>query len=220
MIQALCEKFSDYNLVLCLPYYDITLEKDLQERNIPHYYNNVITDFDGFNGFLSLNVTDIFIGETLGFYLPFLHKKAKKKNIALRTFCNVCQTSWADTESIKTFFIRPDDIDTYANYIDVFEFFNADKLNINTLYEIYSKNKFWYGELKEIIIGYKGEEDSRFIIPTFGEKRTQCKKRCCYEVEQHTCYICDAIVELSKSLKENNLIVQKVKPKEKKDESQ
>ena len=53
--------------------------------------------------------------------------KAKKeeKGIHIRTFCNICQKSWQETNPLQTFFIRPEDISLYEGYIDTIEFFNA-----------------------------------------------------------------------------------------------
>jgi len=60
--------------------------------------------------------------------------------------------------------------------------------------------------LKEIIIGYKGEEDSRFFIPGFAEKRLNCDKKCSKRIEP-TCHICEKIAELGKSLEDKDLLV-------------
>lgn len=175
---------------------------------MPHYYNEFVTDWDKFQGFLHLNVTDIFIAENLAFDLKNLSINAKKYNKSLRSFCNICESSWDDTPSLKTFFIRPNDITLYKKYIDTFEFYEDENsiAKINTLYKIYTKDNKWFGKLNEIIVGYEGEEDNRFIISNFGEKRLNCKKRCMCGIEPN-CHICDRIVELSKTLKDKNLFV-------------
>lgn len=208
IVAGLLDKYKDYQLVFCIASrYNSDLEEFLQSNNIPHYYSEVITTWDRFNGFLELDVTDIFIGEDLAFSAMILSERAKKKNIALRVFCNVCQSSWAETPSIKTFFIRPEDIDLYSNFFDTFEFFYSTVSQINQFYEIYAKDKKWFGRLDEIIVGYKGETDSRFFVPDFAEKRLTCKRKCAIGIEP-TCKLCDRIIELEKSLKDKDLIVQ------------
>lgn len=210
IVLALRKKFPTTEIIMCLPQYNKELEKELTEQNLPHYYNELITDWDTFQGFLKLNVTDIFIGENLAFNAKILSLNAKKYKKSLRSFCNLCESSWEDTPSLKTFFIRPEDLDLYNNYIDTFEFFtngiNATTLNI--WYEIYTKDKKWSGKLNEIIMGYKGEEDNNFIISDFGVKRLNCNKRCAQGIDP-TCHICDRIIDLSKTLKERNIIVTK-----------
>jgi hypothetical protein len=180
----------------------------LHETGLPHYYKELITDWDKFNGFLSLDVTDIFIAENLAFSVKFASSAAKKNGKALRSFCNICETSWNKTPSLKTFFIRPEDIDLYNEYIDTFEFYtdSISAARLNALYEIYTKDKYWFGKLSELITGYVGEEDSRFIIPRFGTVRLNCEKRCMKGV-QPTCKICDRIIELSKTLKDKEIMI-------------
>ena len=191
-----------------MPSYHTTIENLLNKNKIPHYYNEFIKDWDRFHGFLSLNVTDIFIAESLCFNLRNCSLQAKRKGKKLRSYCNVCESSWEEGESLKSFFIRPEDIDVYNQYIDTFEFFpfnrKLDATRLNTLYQIYTKDKKWSGQLSEIIDGYEGNEDNRFIIPRFGEIRPNCKKRC---LESENCYICDRIIDLSKTLKDKNIMV-------------
>lgn len=208
IISTLRQKFPDTELITCLPLYNQNLENILNEYNLPHYYNEFITDWDRFQGFLELNVTDIFIAENLAFNVKILSENAKKNNKALRSFCNVCESSWGKTPSLKTFFIRPEDLYLYEDYIDTFEFYIDDTApaRLNVLYEIYTKDQEWFGKLNEIIIGYEGEEDSRFIIPRFGEVRLDCNKRCMQGVKP-TCHICDRIIELSKTLEDQHILV-------------
>ena len=208
IILVLKEKYPDCHLVAALPFYHPELEQMLSLDGIPHYYNEIITNWDRFNGFLSLDVTDIFIGEELAFSAKILSKSAKENNKSLRVFCNVCQSSWEETPSIKTFFVRPEDIELYDGIIDTFEFYvGRDDINrLNTLYEIYTRDKSWFGKLSEIIVGYTGEEDSRFILPRFGQKRLECEKVCSHGI-QPACHICDRIIELEQTLKANEIMV-------------
>lgn len=208
IIEAIVESYPDYRIVFCIPYYSKKIEQKFNERKLLHYYNEIATDWDTFAGFLQLNVTDIFVGEEICFNIISAKQKAEQKNIALRTYCNICQTSWEDTPSLKTFFIRPEDISLYGNFIDTFEFFfnTFDFHKLNVLYEVYAKEEKWFGLLKEIILNYNGDEDNRFLISLFGERRLNCKKRCMYEVDQ-TCHICDRIVDFSETLKNKNIYV-------------
>lgn len=216
IIQALKEKYSQTQLILSLPAYSKELEQKLQEFKLPHYYNELITTWDRFIGFLSLDITDIFIAQELVFSAKTLSNLIKKynKNINLRAYCNVCQSSWDSTPSIKTFFIRPEDLQLYENIINTFEFFADIKTpeKFNTLYEIYTKDKKWFGKLNEIIVGFQGEEDSRYFLPFFGEKRLNCKKTCITQ-DSISCNLCDRIMELSHTFKDKGLIVQQIDKK-------
>lgn len=208
IIQTLIKKFPETKIISCLPRYSKQLENKLNQLEIPHYYNEFVTDWDKFQGFLKLNVTDIFVAENLMFNVKILSTAAKKNNKSLRSFCNVCESSWLETPSIKTFFIRPEDLKLYEKYIDTFEFYinNASASRLNTLYEIYVKDQKWFGKLEEIIVGYVGEEDNRFFIPNnFGEKRLNCSKKCMQDNEK--CNICNRIVQLSHTLKDKKVMI-------------
>lgn len=208
IIQALREKYPNTELVMCMPRYEKTLEETLCQHNLPHYYNQFINTWEVFQGFLNLSVTDIIITGDLAFNVKIASEKAKEKNKALRCFCNIAQFEWKDTPSLKTFFIRPEDIQLYENYIDTIEFEtnNVSVSNLNTLYEIYTKDKKWFGKLNELIIGFQGDADSRFIIPRFGEKRLDCGRRC-LQGTYPVCQICDRIIQLGKTLKDNDIAI-------------
>ncbi len=214
IVQALIEKFPETQIVMCLPEYNAQLEQELNNKQLPHYYNEFVNNWDRFEGFLNLNVTDIFVAENLLFNLKVISKKAKEKGKALRSFCNICQSAWQDTPSLKTFFVRPEDISLYENSIDTFEFFmgNSSNLSINTLYKIYTKDKKWFGYINEIILNYNGTEHNNQIIPLFGFKRLNCGKRCFQDV-QPTCHICDKIMQLNKTLYNKDILL-KTKEKE------
>lgn len=124
-----------------------------------------------------------------------------------------CQTKNPLSPSFKSFFIRPEDLSIYENFVDTFEFAHPMG-QINTLYEVYAKNQKWYGKLNEIILGYKGEEDSRYILPTFSEIRCGCRKKCLYE--EGSCTLCDRFVVLEQTFKDNEIIVTKGEQKDEK----
>ena len=214
LIYNLRMAYPDVKIIICLPYFTEELENQTKKRNLPHYYNEYISSWDRYVAFLSLAVSDIFITEELAFEIKDVSALAKKYNKSLRVFCNVCQSSWEKTLSLKTFFIRPEDIDLYANYIDTFEFYikENDYHSINILYEVYSKDKKWFGLLNEIIFGYNGDEDDRFIFPNFGNARLNCGKRC---LKQKSCKICDRILQLNPILKEKNIFIELSKEEDK-----
>ena len=174
----------------------------LKENNIPFFFATLAKDWDTFNGLCNLGVSDIYIVEELGFELNKLGPMAHAKSILIRTFANVSQTSWPTTPSIKTFFIRPEDVDIYEPYIDVLEFFgNNNKQEV--MYRVYSKEKKWTGDLSEIIVGFNQNIDSNRLMPMFAARRLRCGKKC---AKGETCHICDRFVDVSNTLKDKNLI--------------
>lgn len=210
ILLALKEKYKDMRLAAALPKYTEELESLLSSNQLPHYYQELIGDWDRFRGFLTLDVTDIFITGELCFSLYNVSDLAIEAQKSLRCYCNICQTSWPKLPSSKTFFIRPEDIPLYENYINVFEFYfspeekiHSNKLNI--LYKIYHQEQKWRGNLAEIISGFNESINNAYIIPKFGERRINCDKRCLHSYS--SCHICDRIIELAESLKDHQIVI-------------
>lgn len=166
------------------------------------YFNTKVTDWDTLIGMAELNISDMYITENLGFDLPFVSEYLKEKGIRVRTFANVCQSSWFTTPTLKTFFIRPEDVDIYDPYVDVLEFYYERIDQQNVLYRVYAIEKKWSGNLAEIIIGFNENIDSRCILPEFAERRLRCNKRC---LRTNNCQFCDRMLKLSKTMEESGL---------------
>jgi hypothetical protein len=147
-------------------------------------------------GLLKYNPTDMYICEELGFSLDKVSKILHDNNIKVRVFPNICQSSFPETPSIKTFFVRPEDIDFYSTFVDVFELI-SDEERQPILYKIYKQGK-WFGKIQEIIPTFKGKLDSRYILNTFGVVRSKCGKRCMYV--PGSCSICLRYSELATTL--------------------
>ena len=203
LILAFRQKYPTCDLVMRLPEYSAQIQTLLTQKGLPHYYYIFANRWGVFNGLLNTSVTDIYITEDLCFCMDIVQQKVKDKNKRIRTFCDICQTSWPEEESLRTFFIRPEDLFLYNKYIDVVEFFNAEynKNSLNALYDLYNTGRRWAGPLKEIIKGFKGDTDSYYIIPYFGEKRLNCEKRC----NVSSCSFCVQLSSLAQTLKQNQI---------------
>lgn len=202
----------DLNLVIRIAGYSQDLAFILADYPDAKFYFNIwVDDWDRFIGFIEYGVSDIFVCEGLGFELDTAAAVAHEAGVQIRVFPNVAQSKWRGTPSLKTFFIRPEDIGSYEPYVDVCEFF-GEKEKQDTYYNIYKKDKQWFGNLGEIIIGFNDIIDSRYIIPRFAKKRIKCGREC---MKGGPCKICDRIVNLSHNLEEAGLIVKKDKRKEK-----
>ena len=186
-------KFSNIEL-------DILQEKHI---NFQFFTDVLVNNIDILQELINLNVTDVYLVEGLNFNLekiiPYLHKK----NIRVRTYPNVAQAQWKDLPALKKFFIRPEDIDFYEQYIDTIEFFNVDK-KLDIYYDIYCNKKKWFGKLNEIIIDFNSELDNKYIIPKFVELRAGCRRKCLYG---ENCHRCEQIENLASSLEKSKLIV-------------
>ena len=205
------DKHQDYNVYIRLDGKNEELGILLSKYpNAKFYFSTKINDWDRVIGYIEYGVSDIYIVEGLGFELDKIAAIAHEKNVQIRVFPNVAQTTWNDLDDLKKFWIRPDDIDFYSQYVDVCEFFGENEKN-DILYNIYKKDKKWFGDLREIIIGLNTNIDGRYIVPRFVKKRVRCCREC---LKGGNCQMCEYIRDLSNNLEKAGLMVTMEKEKE------
>ena len=196
------EEFPGVQIAFSLPAFnDYTsrgLFNELKNMGYEVFFHSLCNNWETLNVMKDMGVSDIYLVEQMGFEIAAAAAILHPLNINIRTFPNICQTTvnTGDIDPIRTFFIRPEDIDAYEDYIDVLEFFNAEK-NIETYYKVYAKQGYWYGTLDELIINFNNPIDSRALPTVFGSKRVNCGRRC---LKGKTCMLCDRLVELSDTM--------------------
>lgn len=177
--------------------------KRMQEGKLSFYFSNIIDTFDDLLGAIYLGVSDVFIGRDLGFELDKVTAVIKNQNspIQVRCYANICQTFYSYDNGLKTFFIRPEDVNFYSNYIDIIEFWEPEGLEKKVLYESYFHNHKWAGNLQEIIKGLKVSVNNNFFITgDFAETRYKCARKC---YKGNHCALCDKLLMLSETIKNN-----------------
>ena len=95
----------------------------------------------------------------------------------------------------EEFFIRPEDVSFYEDYIDTIEFYKDDYYELlekqNILYKIYNSGK-WEGKLSDIIDGYTEDVLNTTVLPSFAKFRVDCQRRCdlglCDSCKHHTAW--------------------------------
>ena len=173
------------------------LQNQLKSLNLPFYYTEVASDWDILNGLIAQGVTDVFVGNNLGFELDKVAAVAKQANVRIRVYPNVAQSTWNGSDSIIKFFIRPEDLILYSKYVDCFEIYVLpdNKLtNAAFLYETYKLQKQWLGDLQALIIGLREPIDNRLLDDQWGSSRIKCGKRC---AKGESCHICQLLLEMS-----------------------
>lgn len=188
------------NIALRFPELTMDLIADMQKLKIPYFSKEIATEWEYVNELISKGVSDIYIGGQLGFELAKVSKLAAKHKIRVRVFPNVSQGARIDTDPLRKFFIRPEDIDLYnRRYISTFEFYIPENLDLNwdVLYRAYVINKKWAGPLSEIILGLDSDLISTYISPHWGEFRMDCERNC---LKGNGCNMCSTLYDFSKSL--------------------
>lgn len=165
----------------------------------------MIDNWDELLGFCDLGVSDVFISGELGFDLKRVSEVVHEKGIQIRAYPNVCQSAWGINEDgFKSFYIRPEDIDTYGQYIDIIEFQDFEGRQ-NILYETYFHSKEWNGNIQELIHGLKKRVNGYYILGSeFGNRRAKCQRKCLKG--ERGCHLCDSLVELAETIEKSKKI--------------
>ena len=207
LFQNLYEKY--HNIKLIINFNNKDHIERIKKHQIPYFFANSVTTIDQLYGLLKYKPTDMYICEELGFFLDKVSKILHDNNIKLRIYPNICQSSFSETESIKTFFVRPEDISVYATFVDVFELI-ADEQRQQVIYKVYKQEK-WFGNINDLIPTFKGNLNSRYLLNPFGMIRTKCGKRCMYK--SGSCDICERFIDISEVLKKNKIVINRKKKK-------
>jgi hypothetical protein len=138
-LEELCKKYNNLYIMFPLSYYNEILENNY---NIKYFFDTRVNNWDLLYTLINTNITDIYITDELCFELKKISQITKNKNINIRTFLNVAQSSVGGDRipALKKFFIRPEDVDLYSSYIDVGEFYLVDN-KIDYYFEIYKYDK-------------------------------------------------------------------------------
>lgn len=175
-------------------------------NSLRFFFNFPAYNWDTFNSIFNSGASDIYVTDDLGFYIKDIKLLLNKKNIKLRTIVNLAQFSdpLNTNPPIKSFFIRPEDINIYGKYIDTFEFYHENNaVKLEALYEIYIKQASWFGDLEFLISNLRGSFDNKTIMQDFGNFRINCKRKC---YQGGKCRLCDKVLELSNALQEKGLV--------------
>lgn len=192
-----------YNIAICFEseLFGTKIFEKIKNSKIPFYYNASIDNWEDLNKYTERNVESVFICGDLAFDLVRVSNFCKKHHVRIRCYPNVCQYLWDNSEGIKTFFIRPEDVDYYDDYIDILEFWNSENIQ-NPLYETYFHDKKWAGDLREIIQGLKFRVNSYYILGNqFAKYRTDCKRDC---IKGSDCNLCQSIIDFANTIENSD----------------
>lgn len=173
------------NLILGLTYLDIELIKKCISLNIKFYNAVAVNNWYDLNGLIELNPSYLFIAGTLYFDLEKIKNKA---NIPIRLVANNANdTPIPRKNGVCGTWIRPEDVDTYGEYVDVIEFMEPLLSKEETLLHIYKEKKEWPGNLNLLLTNFGVHVDNRAIPEDLGKLRMNCGHRC---MRSGTCKLC------------------------------
>ena len=154
-----------------------------------------------------IGISEILIRDYLCFDLEKLKTYCDKRNIKIRCVANYIEEDRFNTiPPYEKFFIRPEDVSFYEDYIDTIEFFKDDYYELlekqNILYKIYNSGK-WEGKIGDIIDGYTDDTLNTTTTPLFAEYRIDCGRSC----DLGLCDFCEHHMVLAKALEKSEIKV-------------
>lgn len=202
-LNAIRKQYSEYKFAVCFCRAEDRREflEEVKNLECEWFTDKPIVDWDMLHHYAAIGVSDVYIAEALGFELPAVRRFCSTHNLRIRVWPNVAQNSIKSVMPLRSFFIRPEDLDIYSPYIDTIEFWGPiEKQDVNL--RIYRDTKVWPYDLAILITGLESTQNS-IIKPTFGKTRLNCGKQC---LKDGQCYVCGHVSHLSKLMRELNII--------------
>lgn len=199
------------NFTIKISFTSQALLEKLREKGIYYFFSIFCNSWDSLYAYATLGVSDVYITEELCFNLKDVKAFCEPYKIKVRVFPNVAQVSGKDTSyiipDVRKFFIRPEDISIYEEYVDICELWcPIEKQSV--LYEIY-KSEQWLGNLSDIILSFYTQVPNTGFMPYFAKARLNCRKKCYKE----NCRLCDMAIDIAHSmLKDGYEVSSKKKP--------
>lgn len=146
------------------------------DKKLSYYWDFPITTYFELESIINLGVCELFLGMPLSFDLKYCKNTY---NLPIRLVPNLAFDAYIPRgNGVRGFYIRPEDIDTYAEYVDYLEFVTDDLEKERTLLHIYKDNKQWPGNLNLLITNLNQDIDNRALPEEFGITRMNCKQKC------------------------------------------
>ena len=180
----------------------------LKNKNIPFMFATFVRSLDTAYAMINMGATDLYIVEELAFNLKSL-QHFREQSVMIRLFPDIAQCGRGSDgliPEVTKFWIRPEDVQLYADYVDVLEIYHKD--NVSTIYEIYNR-KQWLGNIQDIVYDFKDELPNTGIAPHFGQARLNCRKQCL----ENKCSLCLDIYNLAKTFNQANIEIIKKRDK-------
>ena len=208
----------EYNFTVGIDEYNAELVAKLGEKQVPFYFLEPVKDWEVLSHYvIDLGVSDIDLSGALAFELPKVKHFLKKfgPNTQIRVTPNLMRASSPHCPPLQSFFIRPNDVEAYEDYVDVMEFEGLE--HQDTFFNIYAKEKAFVGKLNQVIYNFPLTIDNLGLIPAFGERRLGCGREC---LSGGRCRRCHNLVELSAPMGERarKKIVENIKEKAERNE--
>lgn len=203
------EELKDLSLLRKNVKFMTDFRRDLINTDLPFFYsfNAIYVDnLDKLKGICKRGVTDAYVTGMLGFQMKNAKDLADRYGVRIRMIPNIAQRSeftfdnTREYSNVTAFWVRPEDLELYSNYVDTIEFMSMDEKQA-VYYDIYMNDRKWRGNLGILIAGL-GDIDNRTIpLTDFTLPRLNCEKKCILGL----CHKCKKYKFLSKMMVDHNI---------------
>lgn len=167
---------------------------DCKKYNIKFMFGYAISNWFELNTIIKIGAYQVRLAPPLTHDLEKVHGRTMGK-IKLRATPNLAYDGFFPrNDGVTGSWIRPEDIETYSKYYDIFEFEDCDSVEKEqTLFEIYTRGE-WAGDLKMLITNLDYPGVNRMIPPELSQRRINCGQRC---ESNRTCHLCYRLLDLA-----------------------
>lgn len=166
----------------------------LKEAGIKYYWGHTIISFEELRACGKCDVSYALISGQVAHSL----KTAKSYGVPLRIVPNRVGLQYLpQVTDLKAFFVRPEDIDLYEEYVEVVEFAFDSLLEERTCLDIYKNKKAWPGHISFLIKNIPADFHNQGLPDEFGETRLNCGQRC---LSGGRCNFCNVALRFSHML--------------------
>lgn len=172
------------NFILALS--DVYVCEQAKERGIKFYHIKPVSTYYDLKALIDLGVCYVIPAAPLFFDLKNLKSHF---DIGIRSYPNESNLDGLPREErICGPWIRPEDVELYDEFIDVFEFKNVGINKEKALFRIYHDEHEWPGNLDLIINGVGSCAANRMITSELAKSRLTCKQKCAGGANCKLCY--------------------------------
>ena len=171
------------NLICCLENLQ-DIEK-CRIYGVRFYYAYPVNSFFELQGLKYLGVEYVHLGMPLFFQM----EEVKSFNIPVRAIPNVAYDAYIPhMNGVCGQWIRPEDMFLYEEYVSICEFKDSSLDKEKALFRIYSQDKAWPGDLKDLITNLNLSCNNNVVYKDLAEKRLNCGQVC---QQRGSCHYCE-----------------------------
>ena len=178
-------------LILCL--FKIEDSAVAKKLEIPYYFSQPVYTLSQLKAVKELGVCYALLSDEVAHQMHY----AKMIGVPIRMIPNLGHIDgYPREDGVTGAWIRPEDIDAYSLYVDTIEFGAQPERREQVLFRLYSKDKYWPGDLGRIVQDLNYIGNNLTINSQFSQRRMNCGMKCAYG----NCTLCYDLMKISNAL--------------------